>query len=891
MTLSAGSRLGPYGIVSPLGAGGMGEVYRARDSRLNRDVAIKVLPDLFAGDADRLARLRREAQVLASLNHSNIAQIYGFEDSDGVRALVMELVEGPTLADRIARGPIPLDEGLPIALQIAQALEAAHEQGIIHRDLKPANIKAREDGAVKVLAKALDPQAGASAANPMTSPTLSVHATQAGLILGTAAYMSPEQARGKAVDRRTDIWAFGVVLFEMLAGRRLFGGVEITDTLAEILKSEPDWHALPPEVPPAVHRLLRRCLQKDPRQRLQHIGDARLEIEEVQRGAPSETGTPRGGAVRRERVAWASALVALGIIAAAAGRWGSGRSSSPPEIRVDINTPPTANPTSFALSPDGRKIVFTATTENRPQLWLRSLEATAARPLTGTDGGVSPFWSPDSRSIGFFSENKLKRLDVDGGQVQTLANVLTPAGGTWNQDGLILYVPADNGGVFRVSATGTDPRELIPGDKRRSAMRFPQFLPDGRRFLFHSPSPPTGDQPGVYVGEVGSDRFERVLDSEAAAGYASGHLLFVRQGALVAQSFDPATLELHGPVTRVVDDVTIGRVSRVGVSASVGDTIAYRTGAGERRRFIWFDRSGKSLGDATESLTGFPTNPSLSPDGRRLAISMSVQENIDLWLIDLDRNILTRATLTPTIDAVPTWSPDGNRIVFNGTRGGVPGLFIKRLDGTGEDELLIAGRDFGGPGVRSIPKEWGPLTACDWSPDGRFVLVRAIDLVSGAYDLWALPIQKELPPVSVVRTPYDERDGQFSPDGTTIAYQSDESGRAEIYLQPFPGAGSKVRVSTNGGMQVRWRRDGRELFYIAPDNGLMSVSIAKEAGTLRVGSPVRLFQTRTAATSAIARQQYVVAAGGQRFLINTVEETATAPITLLLNWRPATEAR
>ena len=507
--------------------------------------------------------------------------------------------------------------------------------------------------------------------------------------------------------------------------------------------------------------------------------------------------------------------------------------------------------------------------------------------MNGTDGGASPFWSPDSRSIGFFSENKLKRLDIDGGQIYTLANVLTPAGGTWNQDGLILYVPTDNGGVFQISATGADSRELVPRDKRPSSMRFPQFLPDGRRFLFHSPAGGTGDLPGAYIGEIGTDRFQRLLDTEAAARYASGHLLFIRQGALVAQRLDPATLELSGPVMRIVDDVTIGSVSRVGVSASDTGAIAYRTGAGGRRRFVWFDRSGKSLGDATETFVGFPSNPSLSPDGRRLAIQMSVQENTDLWLIDLDRNILTRATLTPTIDAVPTWSPESNRIVFNGTRGGVIGLFIKWLDGTREDELLMAGLYPEGSGVRSKPKEWGSFTACDWSPDGRFVLVRAIDLASGVYDLWVVPVQKDLAPVSVVQTAYDERDGQFSPDGTTIAYQSDESGRAEIYLQPFPGPGSKVRVSTNGGMQVRWRRDGKELFYIAPDNRLMSVSIAKEAGNVRVGSSVPLFQTRAAATSAIARQQYVVAADGQRFLINTVEETATSPITLVLNWRPS----
>ena len=502
MALTAGTRLGVYEITAQIGEGGMGQVYRATDTKLKRQVALKILPAALAADADRLARFQREAEVLASLNHPNIAHIHGLEESGGITALVMELVEGDDLSQRIARGAIPLDEALPIARQIAEALEAAHEQGIIHRDLKPANIKLRPDGTVKVLdfglAKALEP--ADSAPNLSQSPTITTPAmmTGVGVILGTAAYMSPEQARGKTVNQRADIWAFGVVLFEMLAGRRPFEGDDITETLASILKSDPAWQVLPPEPPVAVLRILRRCLQKDPHQRFQHIGDARLEIDDAQR--PTASNERRIGASRRERLLWVSAV----LVAAAVGMmgWRAVDIAQPPEMRVEVNAP-NSSARTFAISPDGSAIVFTADGQRGPQLWLRSLDATAPRPLQGTEGGEYPFWSPDSQSIGFFATNRLKRLDIQGEQPQSLANVVTPTGGTWNREGTILYVPRDNGGVFRVPATGG---ETIPVTPRRSpelATRLPQFLPDDRHFLFFVAQ--GGEPTGVYVGELSND--------------------------------------------------------------------------------------------------------------------------------------------------------------------------------------------------------------------------------------------------------------------------------------------------------------------------------------------------------------------------------------------------
>ena len=871
MALAPGARLGAYEIMALLGRGGMGEVYRARDPKLNRDVAIKVLPELFVSDPERAARFEREAKTLASLNHPHIGGIYGLEDADGVRALVLELVEGPTLADRIAEGPIPLDDTLPIARQIAEALEAAHDQAIVHRDLKPANIKLRPDGTVKVLdfglAKALEPSA--TSTNVTASPTITTPAmmTGVGTILGTAAYMSPEQAKGRPADRRSDVWAFGCVLYEMLTGARAFEGEDVGDTLANILKSEPAWHLLSTDTPAAIRRLLRRCLQKDRHDRLQHMGDARLDVEEALRSSSDVVVAPARLSGRMLLVALA-AIVVAGTIGVTVGR-SVRKSSAAPEMRVEITTPATNRAASFALSPDGRQIVLSGEGPRGPQLWVRSLDALGLRPLAGTEAAIYPFWSPDSRSIGFFANSRLKRLDLDGGAPQMLANVITPAGGTWNSAGTILYVPNDNGGVFRISETGGDSSPVTP---RRLATRLPQFLPDGRHFLFFVAR---GDEPGVYVGELGNDKVRRILAADTPALYTLGHVFFVREGSLFAQRFDPSTHELSGSVTRIGDDIAFG-LNVPSVSTSAAGVIAYRTGSGQsRRQFVWFDRSGTQLGPVGEAGL-LVSNPSLSPDGRHVVVQRSVQQNTDLWSLDLERSVFTRLTFDPGIDSMPLWSPDGRRIVFSAPRGSDEQLSLKRVDGTGPDEVL------------RIPSGSGVKIACDWSPDGRFLLYKQFDAATSTTDLWVMPMDREGagPPVPVVRTPYDERDGQFSPDGRWIAFESDESGQPEIYLQPFPGPGPKVRISTNGGVQVRWHGNGHELFYIGSDAALTAVPVNIINGRAEVGTAVPLFKTHLAPIQAISRQQYVVTRDGKRFLIITADDAPLQPMTLILNWKP-----
>ena len=524
----------------------------------------------------------------------------------------------------------------------------------------------------------------------------------------------------------------------------------------------------------------------------------------------------------------------------------------------------------LCASPDGRKIVLSAEGPRGPQLWVRSLDAPSARPLPGTEAGLYPFWSPDSRSIGFFANSRLKRLDLDGGRAQMLANVVTPAGGTWNLAGTILYVPNDNGGVFRVSAAGGDTSPLTP---RRSplATRNPQFLPDGRHFLFFVAR---GGEPGVYIGELGNDTVRRILAADAPAVYSARHLLFIREGSLFAQTFDPSTQVLSGPVARVADEIAFGLYVPP-VSASAAGLIAYRTGFGQsRRRLVWFDRSGTQLGIAGEEGL-LVSNPSLSPDGRQLLVQRSVEQNVDLWLLDLERSVFTRLTFDPEIDSMPLWSSDGRRLVFSSVRSSGAHLWVKRLDGTGPDEDL------------GMPSSGGVKIACDWSSDGRFILYKQFDEATSTTDLWVMPMDGPGPrsPLPVVRTPYDERDGQFSPDGKWIAFESDESGQPEIYLQPFPGPGRKVRLSAAGGSQVRWQRDGKEVFYIGADNALTAVPLNIADGRPEVGTPVPLFKTHVAPIQAISRQQYVVAPDGQRFLIVTSEEAPTQPITLILNWK------
>ena len=867
MALQPGSRVASYEVIDTLGAGGMGEVYRARDSKLGRDVALKVLPDAFLSDSDRLARFVREAQILASLNHPNIAQIHGLEELGDSRALIMELVDGLTLADRIRNGALPFDETVAIARQIANALEAAHERGIVHRDLKPANVKVREDGSVKVLdfglAKALDPVGVSSVSQ---SPTLSVHATQAGLILGTAAYMSPEQARGKSVDARADIWSFGVVLFEMLAGRRPFDGDEVSDTLASVIKSEPDWQLLPKHLPPAIHRLLRRCLQKDRRQRLQHIGDARLELDETD--SSSAAAASRIEPRIRERAIWVASMALISALAAVVV-WRAADRPLPAEMRVEVSTPDAAV-MFFSLSPDGQSVAYPARSERGQHIWIRDLSATTARLVQGTEGGEFPFWSPEGRHLGFFTGGRLKRISVDGGVANILASSLTPAGGSWGPDGTILYVPADNGPVRAISENAGESRVATSSSDRRIAARLPQFLPGGQRFLFYASS---GIQPaGVYVGELDKPAVIHVTGADYPAQFVANQLVFVRDGVLYAQSFDPHSLSLVGSPHPIADDV-FGGLFAANFAVSGHGTIAYRRGPGARagRQLVWFDRSGKQLQRIGDE-GGLVSNPWLSPDGNQVAVQRTADGNVDIWIIDLQRNMSTRLTHDPAVESLPIWSPEGSRIALGQSviPGGPAVLAVDR-----PSQLTPLGIK----GIR------GASILCDWSRDGRHVMFKAANEENGAYDLWVLPLDGDRQPLAIADAAFDERDGQFSPDGRWVAFESDESGRPEIYVQPFPGPGRRERVSTNGGTQVRWRDDGRELFFIAQDESLMAVPIANLGTSLTIGSATKLFATSLAPVRAISRQQYVVARAGQRFLMVHSPQAPVPPITLLLNWR------
>jgi serine/threonine protein kinase len=888
MALPAGTRLGPYEIVSPLGAGGMGEVYQARDTKLNRDVALKILPEAFATDADRLARFKREAQVLASLNHQNIAAIYGFEDSGETHALVLELVEGPTLADRIAKGPIPLDEALPIARQIAEALETAHEQGIIHRDLKPTNVKVRKDGAVKVLDFGLaklaeSPISGVQDANRTASPTITTPAmTGVGVILGTAAYMSPEQAKGRPADKRSDVWAFGCVVYEMLTGKRAFAGEDVSDTLASVLKDEPHWKALPPDTPPSIRRLLRRSLEKDRKRRLSDPADASLEINEALLQIHDEPSV-RTAARNRNWIAWVVMAVLAALAAVLAGTLRSRPSAS--EMRVEITTPPTTDLASFDISPDSQRIVFVGTSESRSHLWIRALDSVTPRPLLRTENATFPFWSPDGRSVGFFADGKLKRIDLESGTVQALADVSRPMGGTWNRDGVILFAPNRSGPIFRISASGGPTTALTRGptaDATTYGASLPHFLPDGRHFLYFLTGLVLRDGRGVFVGDLdgGDPRHLVDADNDASVAYASGHLLFRRQQTLFAQPFDPVKLTLSGSAIPLAE--TVAGVHTSVASGSTPLTIAYRVGrAGPlRRQLVWFDRSGKELGKLGDVYRADNGNPSMSPDGRQVVLGYASQGDgpSDLWLLDTTRGLSTRFTSDPFIDNFAVWSPDGRRIVFQSNPKGVLDLYEKPVNGGESQELLVSSTQNKSPS--------------DWSPDGHWLLYRSIDPKTGS-DLWVASMDKERRLIPVVQTAYDDRDGQFSPDGKWIAYTSNESGRDEIYVQPFPGPGAKQRISTNGGTQVRWRHDGKELFYVRPDERLMAVVVqAASAQALEAGEPTPLFVLhvggivqRIGVGADISRQQYMVSSDGQRFLVNTaLEEMTTSPITLILNW-------
>jgi Tol biopolymer transport system component len=896
----------------------MGEVYRARDTKLNREVALKVLPEQFALESDRLARFQREAQVLASLNHPNIAAIYGFEESRSggsaespSGALVLELVEGPTLADRLVAGPIPLEEALPIARQIADALDAAHEHGIVHRDLKPGNIKLRPDEVVKVLdfglAKLVDPAEGPPKGGHYVrpgapddrrvrlqpdltmSPTITTPAmTMAGMILGTAAYMSPEQAKGRAADKRSDIWAFGCVLYEMLTGRRPFEGDDVSDTLAFVLTKQPDWSALPNATPVPISRLLRRSLEKDRKRRLSDIADARLELDEAAsaRGEIDQhVSTTRGVLGVRERIGWViGSLIAVAV--AAAALFVAARARTPadaPEMRVDIVTPPTSDPASFALSPDGRFLAFVGESDGNSRLWLRPLDQETARALPGTEGATLPFWSPDSRSIGFFASGNLKRVDVSGGMPRTLANAAPGFGGAWSADDMILFASTGTTALLRVPANAGEAVAQTTLDRpRHLSHSFPLFLPGERDFIFFARG--TSEAQGIHLGSLDAPDIRRLTAADGppfalvTRQAPEAHwLLYVRQGTLMAQRWDPSGKILSGEPVPIVDSVVTGTggysltISAFGAfSASRSGLIAYRAGASVQTQLTWFDRSGRAVGtfDARDEML---QTPELSPDGRQVAASRTVQGNSDVFLMDGARRV--RRTFDAAIERYPVWSPDGNLLAFVSERKGVADLYRKHVSGVGGDELL-----WESPYNKNVD---------DWSPDGRFLLYNEEDPVT-LRNLWVLPLDGDRKRTVFLKTNSEEHRGQFSPNGRFVAYVSNEPGQHQIFVRPFPASDNQWQVSSGGGIQPRWSHDGKELYYIALDGKLMAVTITMTNGAIEAGTPKPLFQTRTpgGAQQAYSRPQYDVSSDG-RFLINTiVEGTATSPITLLLNWKP-----
>jgi Tol biopolymer transport system component len=859
LALSPGTRLGPYEILSALGAGGMGEVYRARDTTLNRDVAIKVLPDLFASDAERLARFAREAQTLASLNHPNIAHIHGLEESGGVRALVMELVEGEDLSQRIARGAIPLNETLPIARQIADALEAAHEQGIIHRDLKPANIKLRPDGTVKVLdfglAKAMEP-ASAMSVNAMTSPTLSIHATQAGIILGTAAYMSPEQAAGKPVDKRSDLWAFGVVLMEMLTGRPVFTGETVSHVLAAVLRAEPDWSALPADTPAPIRRLLRRCLEKDRKRRLDSAPDARLEIEEALISpadgaagvANPEARNPNPVRGWRRALPWSVAAAGLVVAAVAITLWAPWRMASPPApLRLEATLGADASlvfaaggagvpaGNAIAVPPDGSRLAFVAQPHagGAPRIYLRRLDQLTATPLAGTENAVGPFFSPDGQSLGFFSGGKLKMVAVTGGAPVTLAEVTNARGGSWAEDGTIVFTPNGTGsGLWRVAAAGGTAERLTTLAAGETTHRWPQMLPGGRAVLY-TVSETTGNFANGWLAVQRLPGTPQIVQRGASYGryLPSGHLTWVNDGTLFAAAFDLTTLAVTGPAVPVVSGVLSNTNSgNAQVEVSLTGTLVYLPG-GENASAApldWLTRDGN-----TTPLRAAPANWSgvqIAPDGRRLAFSLVDTANTDVWTYDATRDALTRLTSESGPDRTPVWTPDGRRLAYSASRGGTAqNLYWQLADGSGEPTRLT-----------TSPNQ--QITG-SWHPSGRFLAFQENRPQTGT-DLLILPVEgdeasgwKPGMPTVFLSGPFAEQQPRFSPDGRWLAYESNESGGFEIYVRPFPGPGGKSQISTGGGTNAVWSRARGELLYLAPDGRIMAVKYTAADDAFRAEKP------------------------------------------------------
>ncbi|MBK9063906.1 MAG: serine/threonine-protein kinase [Acidobacteria bacterium] len=905
MTITAGTRLGPYEILAPLGAGGMGEVYRARDPRLAREVAIKVLPEEFFEGEERRQRFEREARLLAALNHSAIAAIYSFEEipssssSSSRHLLVMELVDGEDLAQRIASGPLPLEESLSYARQIAEALEAAHEKGIVHRDLKPANVKVTPDGKVKLLDFGLakifegDPGKPGSGAGVTESPTLTARGTAAGMILGTAAYMSPEQARGKPVDKRTDVWAFGCVLYEMLTGKRAFDGETVSDVLAAVLMKEPDWSALRAPISLKVRELLRRCLQRDVKQRLRDIGDARITLEEEIAATSSSSGqlpfeenppapnptvgrsaapTSARGSKNLLYLSWVLAAAFAAAAGALALRARAPEATPARALKLAV-LPPAGTQSSgpIDLSPDGQQIAFTAAgPDGHTKLYVRSLDSLEPKALPGTDDADAPFFSPDGRSIGFFAAGKLKRVDLAGGPARELADAPEHRGGSWGSQNVIVFAPEGGGAIFSIPASGGTAKPVTTFDPAtaETSHRWPRFLPDGKRFLFMSRRPKPPGRLMVEAGSVDGGKRTRLVESSTGGAYARGRLYFVREATLLAQAFDLRTLAVSGEPAPAAEDVwrNLNTDGLTAYSVAEDGTLAFRRGGILKSQLTWFDRQGRPLGTVgAPSVLG---DMDLSRDDRRVLVDITdpVRDVSALYVIDAATGT-TRVTLGVANNSAGLFSPDGKSIAFASDVKGAFDLYTRDI----------------GSGAEATPFLENPVWKFpeSFSPDGRFLSYTQSE-PGKPRDIWILPLKGGGAPLPFLQTPAEEWGSMFSPDGRFIAYVSDESGRSEVFVRAFPSSTAKWQVSTGGGASPMWRRDGKELFYLAPDRTLVAVPITLTQGALTAGTAKPLFRNPALRLASVSgNTPFGVSADGQRILaIVTVGEAEASPIVL-----------
>lgn len=879
MAIAPGTKLGPYEITSSLGAGGMGEVYRAKDTRLDRIVAIKILPEHLSSDPNFRQRFEREAKAVSSLNHPNICTLHDIGNHDGIDFIVMEYIEGQTLSTRLLKGPLPLSDLLRYSIQIADALDKAHRNGIVHRDLKPGNIIVAKSG-VKLLdfglAKIATPKPAAEVSQLATEQR---ELTKEGTILGTMQYMAPEQLESKETDARTDIFAFGAVMYEMATGKKAFEASSQASLIASILKDEPKpITQVQPLNPPILERIVSICLQKDPEDRWQNAHDVLNALQWItepgSETAVTVAGPPTGR--NRERLLWSTLVAILALALVAVFISTRRQDAHPVQMRFSMHLANLNSLRSASISPDGSRIVFAARdTSGKDQLWVREMNSPELRPLPGTEHPVHPFWSPDSRFIGFFADGKLKKIDVSGGPPQILCNAPMGRGGTWSRDNAILFCPNTSTGLFLVSASGGTPTAVTELQAGEVSHRWPIFLPDGRHYLYFAGVDVKGEL-SIYAGSLDSKERKRLIPAESNLSYVPpGYLLYVRGGNLLAHSFDAKEMKLSGEPFLVAENIEyFANIWSALFSVSENGVLLYQTrSVSSLPQLSWFDRIGKQMG-----ILGLPAdqrNPRISPDGKRVALDMVDSEtaNNDIWIYETTGGIPKRFTPGAEFEATPIWSPESDRISFVRLFGSSSGLSVKNSGGESSEQ--------------TFSKMSGEISPTDWSPDNRYILCSVNEPGISNLELWLQPIEGDQKPVPFLQTSFSVSQGQFSPDGRWVAYVSNETGKWEVYVTPFPAAGANWKVSSSGGMEPRWRRDGKELYYMALDGKLMAVQVETEP-TFQANIAQPLFQTFSSEhISSTDFYSYDVSSDGERFLINTQagERTSVQP-TVVLNWIP-----